>query len=894
LKKPVYNYGLAVILAGGAFLFRQWFAVQFGSTLTYIFLYPAVLITAMLAGVMPGLLAATIAAALAATWIFPPIGQPWSLSMADLLGLGIFLTMAVFMCLMTGLYHRAQRKVQAFEKEKATRESEERFHTLADNMAQLAWMADEKGRRFWYNQRWCDFTGTSLEEMRDEGWQKVHHPDHVQRVVDKISRCFQFGEIWEDTFPLRGKDGVFRWFLSRAIPIRDGDGRVVRWFGTNTDITDLRNVEEALRQREERLNRAQEIAQLGSWELDLVDNVLTWSDEVYRIFGLQPQEFGATYEAFLEAVHPDDRSAVKEAYSSSLREGRDSYEIEHRVVRKPNGEIRFVHEKCEHFRDKTGRIIRSVGMIHDITERKRAEEKLLASEEKFRSIIENLPLGVHMYELAGDGILRFIGTNPAADRILGIDNRQFIGQKIEEAFPPLVQTEIPDKYRAVATGGGAWYKEESTYRDDRIAGAFEVHCFQFAPGKIVALFQDITSRKQSEEALRLAKEAAEAATRAKGQFLANMSHELRTPMTGILGMIDLALQGELAEEQRGYLEAVGKSAQALLRILNDILGFSRIEAGMIAFVEEPFLLHEAVRGAVELFDIEARRKGLELVLDITPETPQVMAGDEGRVRQILLNLVGNAVKFTEQGRVAIRVAAGEAVGGGRRQVTFTVADTGIGIPEEKRQTLFRSFSQVDDSHTRRFGGTGLGLVISKEVVERMGGTISFTSEAKTGSSFVVTLPLRETVAETPAAAASPAPDLPPAAAEGTKPRLLVAEDDPTIQMVIGMMLRSGGLDFDLADNGEEAVAMWAKGGYDLVLMDVQMPLMDGFEAVRAIRERERTGSGRTPIVALTAHAYLSDRQKCLDAGMDAYVAKPIDFQGLLEVVRELLGGKVKE
>jgi CheY-like chemotaxis protein len=372
-----------------------------------------------------------------------------------------------------------------------------------------------------------------------------------------------------------------------------------------------------------------------------------------------------------------------------------------------------------------------------------------------------------------------------------------------------------------------------------------------------------------------------------------MSHELRTPMTGVLGMLDLALQGELADEQRGYLEAVGKSAHALLRILNDILDFSRIESGMIAFVEEPFLLHEAVRGAMELFDIEARCKGLELVLDISPDTPQVMAGDEGRVRQILLNLVGNAVKFTEQGKVVIRVAAGEAAGG-RRQVTFTVADTGIGIPEEKRQTLFRSFSQADDSHTRPFGGTGLGLAISKEVAERMGGTISFTSEAKAGSSFVVTLPLREAVGEPTAAATSLAPDRPSAAAEGTKPRLLVAEDDPTIQNVIGLLLRSGGFDVDFAANGEEAVAMWAKGGYDLVLMDVQMPLMDGFEAVRAIREREKTGTLHTPIVAVTGHAYLSDQQKCLDAGMDAYVAKPIDFQRLLEVVRKLLGGKVKE
>jgi two-component system CheB/CheR fusion protein len=534
------------------------------------------------------------------------------------------------------------------------------------------------------------------------------------------------------------------------------------------DLTERNRAEKGLRQSEERLNRAQEIAHLGSWELDLVNDTLTWSDEVYRIFGLEPQEFGASYTAFLEAVHPEDREAVDEAYSGSLREGRDTYEIEHRVVRKSTGEVRYVHEKCEHFRDEIGRIIRSVGMVHDITERKAAEEKL---------------------------------------------NR--------------------------------------------------------------------------------AKSEAEAATRAKGQFLANMSHELRTPMTGVLGMLDLVFLGDLPDEQRGYLEKVRISAHALLRILNDILEFSRFEAGMITLVEEPFLFYETVREAVELFDLEARRKGLKLELEVALGTPELMEGDGGRVRQVLVNLVGNAVKFTEKGEVKVRVDSGEADADGRRRITFTVADTGIGIPEDKRHSLFRPFSQGDVSHARRHGGTGLGLAISKEVVERMGGTISFSSEPGVGSTFRVTLPLRETTITELAAspkppAVDPVPD--PLAAGAARPRLLVAEDDASIRELLGTMLRHGGLDFDCAVNGEEAVDMWGRERYDLILMDVQMPLVDGFKATRLIREQEKEKGRHIPIVALTAHAYQADQQKCLDAGMDAYVAKPIDFQKLFAVIKDLLGG----
>jgi PAS domain S-box-containing protein len=363
---------------------------------------------------------------------------------------------------------------------------------------------------------------------------------------------------------------------------------------TVTDITERKRSEEELRLSAERLNRAQEIAHLGSWEVELATNRLIWSDEVYRIFGLQPQEFEGSYDDFLEAIHPNDRAAVDAAYTHSLINGSNTYEIEHRVVRRGTGEVRIVHERCEHMRDESGRLIRSVGMVHDITERKRNEEDL-----------------------------------------------------------------------------------------------------------------------------RLAKEAAETATRTKSQFLANMSHELRTPMTGVLGMLELTLADDLSPGQRSNLLVVKKSADALLRILNDILDFSRIEAGMLTILEEPLHLSGCVRDIAEFFTLEARQKGLQLIQEIDPDIPELILGDEGRIRQVLINLMANAIKFTERGKLTLRVKTGELDDKGRRLVTFTVADTGIGISLQQQELLFQPFSQADLSHSRRYQGSGLGLAISKEIVQHM-------------------------------------------------------------------------------------------------------------------------------------------------------------------------------
>ena len=637
-----------------------------------------------------------------------------------------------------------------------------------------------------------------------------------------------------------------------------------------------------LKTNEMRLTEAQHIASLGSWETDLLTNEVRWSDEYFRIFGLQPEACTASFETYLSHVHPDDRSLVDNKIETGHRDHLfPSYA--HRIIR-PDGTVRTIQMNAKPVIDETGRLVRIFGTAQDITERRQVEEQLRESEEKYRTILEKIEDGYFEVDLNGayvfvnDSFCRITGRSPT--ELLGVSYKKFFGPQLIEllrnTYGNIYKTGEPLKgfeYEVTKADGAKVFVEES------------VSLKRDAEGRAIGFMgirRDCTERRQMALELVAARDAALESTRLKSEFLANMSHEIRTPMNGVIGMTGLLLDTELTAEQRDYTETINSSADALMTVINDILDFSKIEAGKLHFEELDFDLFPAVEGAVDLLAERAHAKGLEIASVIEGDVPVNLRGDAGRLRQVLTNLIGNAVKFTEAGEVVMRVTQ-EHETEDRAVLRFAVSDTGIGIAAEAQHRLFHAFMQADGSTTRKYGGTGLGLAISKQLVELMGGQIGVQSTPGAGSTFWFTASFDKQRA---------GQALIQTARGGLEnTRVLVVDDNLTNRRIVEHQLASWGMQSTSVGSGAEALIVLrrraAQGvGFDLAILDMQMPEMDGLTLARAIKSDPLISATR--LLMLSSLGQISDAEAQREAGIERCLTKPVKQSQLFDSLVTLL------
>ncbi len=678
--------------------------------------------------------------------------------------------------------------------EQALGESEERFRDLADNISQFAWMTDPNGWIFWYNQRWFDYTGTTLEAMKGWGWREVHHPDHVDRVVAKISRCFETGEPWEDTFPIRGKDGNYRWFLSRALPIRDKSGRIRRWFGTNTDITERMRAEAALAQSEDRLRMAVESAQLGIWDWNLLTNELTWDAGCKAMFGL-PEGTEVTLDTFFAEVHLDDHDRLMQVMQVSLDPASGGhYEVEFRAQGIEEGIDRWILAKGQVYFDADRTPLRFTGTVLDITHQKQYEQALMTSEaiarsraEELTAIMETTPAAIW---IAQDPLCHAMTANKTAYDLMGMKLGSVTTATPANGIDPLPfkrcrhGQEIPfhdlPMQKAVSTEQEVTDEIDFVFPDGTVRTVYGKAVPLFGPDDrvrgAIGGFVDITALKQSEQERerllqleRQAREEAENASRIKDEFLAILSHELRSPLNPILGWITLLRRGQVNEAKTATaLETIERNARLQIQLIDDLLDVSRIIRGKLSLTMAPTRLAPTIEAAIETVRLAAEAKHISIETHFAPTMAPVL-GDSARLQQIVWNLLSNAIKFTPAGgRVVVRleqVSEVSEVGAillhpptsspPSQYAQITVTDTGKGIPSEFLPYVFEYFRQADSSTTRTFGGLGLGLAIVRYLVELHGGTVQADSPGEEqGATFTVQLPLYQDKS------AAPEPDLP--------------------------------------------------------------------------------------------------------------------------------------
>ena len=918
--------------------------------------------------------------------------------------------------------------------EQALRERERQLDSLMGHLPGLAYRAlpDDYWTALFVSKGIEDMTGYPPDDFtsRRLNYNDIMLPEDRLATREAMFTALRERTMYEDEHRIRHKDGSVRWIWARGHGVFAPDGSLLFVEGLNLDITRRKQAEEKLRESEHRWRSLTEALPQLVWTATPDGACDYFSTQWTQYTGVPASQLLGW--RWLEVLHPDDREATRQLWTDSVA-GRGAYDVEYRV-RRWDGEYRWFKTRGVPIRNSAGGIFKWFGTCTDITDGKLAEEELRESEHRWRSLTEALPQLV--WTATPDGACDYFSTQWT--QYTGVPASQLLGWRWLEVLHPDDREATRQLWTDSVAGRGAYDVE---YRVRRWDGEYRWFKTRGVPirnsaGGIFKWFgtcTDITDGKLAEEELRLAKETAESANRAKDEFLANVSHEIRTPMNAILGMTELALYTPLTEDQRHYLTTVKSAADFLLGIINDLLDFAKIEAGRLELDPADFSLGSVLGATLHALAVRAHKKGLELVCQQRPGVPDTLVGDAGRLRQVLINLVGNAIKFTECGEVVVLVEnAGEPAPEGEVSLRFAVTDTGVGIPPDKQARIFQAFEQEDTSTTRKYGGTGLGLTIAARLVGLLGGAIRVESEPGRGSTFAFTarfrcrpappdrpaarspFPLRglpvlvvddnatnrrileewlRRYSMEPATASdgvtamdalshgvaqdrpyplvlldtrmpdidglalaakireraelsatrfilltsgdcpgdlararqlgitasllkplqqsellqtilqvmsnpgdperlpdSPAVVRPPTPEDlvGVPLRILVAEDNEFNRELLDHVLARRGHSAAMATNGREALTLLERGHFDLFLLDIHMPELDGFHVVETIRERERTAGGHLPIIALTARSRKEDREMCLRVGMDEYLAKPYSDADLWTAIDRVL------
>lgn len=714
-----------------------------------------------------------------------------------------------------------------------------------------------------------------------------YDPEDRPLIEAAFWRCVEKGEAYDLVFPFTATDGCRKWIRTVARPEFVNE-RIVRVQGNIMDITEQKRAEDALRLANERLELAQSAAGAGAWSFDLENGHIEWSPELFRLFGLDPGKDHAGLDTWRSILHPDDLQHQVGRLGRTIQ-GDTFYNEEFRIVLQ-DGTIRWINMRGKTMCDSAGKPLRMYGICIDVTERKQTEDALSGVLKRSEMLANFIRLSSQPFATGyPDGSIGII--NPAFERLIGYTEEELKAADWVVLTPPEWREHEKLKLAELRRTGTSVTYEKEYFRKDgsRVPVELLVHLITDAEGKpeyYYAFLSDITERKKHERELQEARRAAEEANRAKSQFLANMSHEIRTPINGISGMAQLLEYTEIDDEQRECIDAIRTCSSSLLALVNDVLDLSKIESGKVELEKRDFSLRASISDVITTQITQIHNKGLSIHTDIRAGVPDNLAGDQLRLKQILLNLLSNAVKFTDSGGIRISVTASERHGE-MVQLTLGVADTGIGISPEAMKKIFKPFTQAEVSTTRQYGGTGLGLSICTQLAELMGGRIWAESTERAGSTFYLQVPFLVNEADVERHdrrnydKATPLWDGPPLT-------ILVVEDMAINMMGMTRILRNHGHTVLQAFDGADALRKWEEGKIDFILMDIQMPVMNGIEATRSIREKEEETASHIPIIALTGRALQEERDEIMGQGFDGYIAKPVELALLFNEMRRCL------